>query len=297
MTRTPNFLYLGPDKAGSSWLHEVLLTHPQIYLTPAKDLYFFDRYYDRGAVWYLDQFAAARDDQTVVGEVCQDYLSFPPAPERIRDVLGTDVRMMVTLRDPVERAFSSYLYMLKHGEEPGTFAEALTGRPELVEHSSYGAGLARFYEMFDRDRIHVAHFDQLQTDPQAFIDGVLRFLGVSPMTLDEELTEARLPASRARSVHTARVVRKLATWVRLADGAELVGKVKRSPLVHKVLYVPFGDDKPTLAESDVQRMRDLLDDDVTLLEQLVGIDLRARWGWTSAPAGATAPAGTGRAQT
>ena len=48
MTRLPNFIYIGPDKAGSSWLHEMLIGHPEVYLTPAKDLYFFDRYYDRG---------------------------------------------------------------------------------------------------------------------------------------------------------------------------------------------------------------------------------------------------------
>ena len=44
----PNFIYIGPDKAGSSWLHEVLISHDGIFMPPAKDLYFFDRYYDRG---------------------------------------------------------------------------------------------------------------------------------------------------------------------------------------------------------------------------------------------------------
>ncbi len=56
---TPNFMYIGPDKAGSSWLHEVLLIHPQVYMPVAKDLYFFDRYYDRGMSWYLSQFEGA----------------------------------------------------------------------------------------------------------------------------------------------------------------------------------------------------------------------------------------------
>ena len=58
---SPDFIYIGPDKAGSSWLHEVLLEHPQVFLTPAKGLYFFDRYYDRGLPWYVSQFDAARD--------------------------------------------------------------------------------------------------------------------------------------------------------------------------------------------------------------------------------------------
>ena len=84
----PNFLYIGPDKAGSSWLHEVLLTHPQVFMPVAeKDLYFFDRYYDRGLDWSLSQFASATPTQVVVGEVCQDYLS-PPSTKADRGVLG-----------------------------------------------------------------------------------------------------------------------------------------------------------------------------------------------------------------
>ena len=55
----PTFLHLGPGKAGSTWVHETLLTHPEVYLTPAKDLYFFSRYYDRGRQWYVNQFADA----------------------------------------------------------------------------------------------------------------------------------------------------------------------------------------------------------------------------------------------
>ena len=142
VSRLPNFLYVGPDKAGSSWLHEVLIKHPDVYLTPAKDLYFFDRYYDRGLAWYAAQFRDARDEK-IVGEVCQDYLFHPEAAARIHETLGP-VRVMVSLRDPVERAWSSYLYMRKHGIGPDTFAEALRSRPELLEHGRYATGLDRF---------------------------------------------------------------------------------------------------------------------------------------------------------
>ena len=84
--RLPNFLYIGPDKAGSSWLHEALLHHPNIFLSEAKDLYFFDRYYDRGLAWYASQFRNAQPIHTVVGEVCPDYLASPVAPRPHRGV-------------------------------------------------------------------------------------------------------------------------------------------------------------------------------------------------------------------
>ena len=150
MSRLPNFLYVGPDKAGSSWLHETLIKHPDVYLTPAKDLYYFDRYYDRGPEWYAAQFRDARGEE-VVGEVCQDYLFHPEAAARIRETLGP-VRVMVSLRDPVERAWSSYLYMRKHGIGPDTFAEALRTRPELLEHGRYATGLDRSSALPARER-------------------------------------------------------------------------------------------------------------------------------------------------
>ena len=78
MTRLPNFIYLGPEKSGTSWLHGTLSRHPQVYLTPAKDLFFFNRFYDRGLDWYREQFAAA-DSEPVVGEIAHRYLTDPTA--------------------------------------------------------------------------------------------------------------------------------------------------------------------------------------------------------------------------
>ena len=276
MTRLPNFLYIGPDKAGSSWLHEVLLAHEQIFMTPAKDLYFFDRYYDKGTDWYAAHFARA-GQEPVVGEVCQDYLFHPCAAERMERTLMAP-RFMVTLRDPVDRAFSSYLYMLKMGQEPGTFAEALDGRPELLEHGRYGEGLDRFADRFGEDSLHVTVFDDLQADPQRFVDATLAFLQVEPMVLSEELLRARLPASRARSARLARVARAAADWTREHNGAAVVGRVKRAPVVQRLLYQPLRE-RPQVHDADRARIRAELDKDLARVEDRFGVELRRRWGW------------------
>lgn len=275
--RLPNFLYIGPDKAGSTWLHEVLVTHPQIYLTPAKDLYFFDRYFDRGIGWYERRFADVRDER-VVGEICQDYLACPDAPARIASTLGTP-KLMVTLRDPVYRAFSSYLYMRKHGEGPGTFAEALRTKPTLLDHGRYGTQLQRYADLFGPECLHVAVFDDLKADPQAFIDDVLRFLAVDPLALPEEDLESKLPASRARFVPAAWIMRQGANVVRALDGAELVGRVKRSSRVHRLLYEPLPPSARQVPVEDAAWIRFQLRDDIELVEERFGLQLTKRWGW------------------
>ena len=251
-------------------------------MPPAKDLYFFDRYYDRGINWYLKHFAGAGPQHKIVGEVCQDYLFGAEAPQRILSSLGPQVRMMVTLRDPAERAWSSYLYMLKQGETPGSFQQALVSRPELVDHGRYGAHLERFVDVFGRDALFVGVFDDFQADPQAYVDRLHSWLGISPVVLSPAQLEARLPAAAARSVVLARAARWAANVVRDRDGANLVGRVKRSRLVQSVLYRELSDGRRQMSRSDREAVMDALAHDVEGLDRAFGLDLARRWGWTRA---------------
>ena len=100
----PSFLYIGTSKAGSTWLFNALSVHPEVYLASNKGLYYFDQHFDNGEEWYLDQFAAA-DSRPARGEISHSYLSSPEAPSRIA-ALNSQVRLLVCLREPVDRALS-----------------------------------------------------------------------------------------------------------------------------------------------------------------------------------------------
>lgn len=278
MSRVPNFIYIGPDKAGSSWLHEVLVRHPQVYMPEAKDLYFFDRYYERGLSWYLGQFNAAGPQHRVIGEVCQDYLFHPSAPQRIAESLP-DPRFMVSLRDPADRAYSSYLYMRKQGQDPGSFLQALQRRPELLEHGRYATHLQRYVDVFGEDKVYVAVFDDLKRDPQKFVGGLLDWLGVDPMVLADEQLGARLPAGSARSAVLARVARRSADFVREHDGANVVGRVKRSRAVQRALYRPLPHDKAVMTAKEREAVHDALGTEVARLDECFGLNLTGRWAW------------------
>lgn len=276
--RLPNFLYIGPSKAGSTWLHEVLIRHPQVYMSAAKDLYFFDRYYDRGVDWYAEQFRQAGPQHKIVGEVCQEYLSCPQAPARMRDLLTPDLKLMVTVRDPVARAFSGYLYMRKHGVFQGSFREAVETRPGMLDHARYSTLLSRYLEYFDPSAIHCAVFDDLVDSPRSFIEGVLDWLDLPRMTLDESLLAARLPASKARYLPLARMAKDGANWARRHNATTLIGRVKRSTLVQRSLYKPL-EEKPPLLDDDAEFVRSRMRDEISALEEMFGLDLQRRWGW------------------
>jgi hypothetical protein len=281
MTDTlPNFLHLGPSKSGSTWLHEVLIEHPEIYFTAAKDLYFFSRYYeDRDLAWYSAQFRDARPEHKIIGEFSPDYLACPQAPARILDGLGPDIRLMVTLREPAARAFSSYLYLNRHGLAGATFRDTTRSSPDLIDQSRYATHLRRYLRSFDRKAFHIAIFDDLEADPQAFLDDVTGWLGVGHRALTPEQLAAQLPASSARWLPLAVAAKRTAGWVRRHDGADLVGRIKRSPLVERALYKPLGNDKPVMSPEDVAFVREQLAGELAGVEEEFGIPLRQRWGW------------------
>jgi Sulfotransferase domain len=278
-TTLPNFLYIGPGKSGSTWLHEVLVQHPQVYLTEAKDLYFFSRYYDRGLDWYRAQFSGARPEHMVVGEVSPDYLFCPEAPQRIRDSLGSDVRFAVTLRDPADRAFSSYLYLRKHGLARPSFRETAEASPELMDEGRYATNLRRYLRYFEMKSLHVAVFDDLEADPQAYLDDVTDWLGIERQAVPPDQLQAKLSASKARWLPLAMLIQQAADWTRRHDGAELVGRVKRSGVVQRALYKPLGQERPVMSAEDVSFVRDQLEPEITGVEDEFGIPLRQRWGW------------------
>jgi hypothetical protein len=275
----PNFLHIGPSKSGSTWLHEVLIGHPEVFLSQAKDLYFFNRYYDRGPGWYRAQFRGAQREHKIIGEICPDYLACGEAPERIHASLGGDIRLMVTLRDPISRAFSAYLYLAKHGQAAATFRDTTKTSPELIEEGRYATHLRSYLRYFGRESLHIGVFDDLESGPEGFIDGVTDWLGIARLPLSPEQREARLPASRARWLPLAMLAKHGANWVRRHDGAALVGSLKRSALVQRVLYRPLGADRPQMAPEDVAFMHERLDADMEALDGEFGLGLRQRWGW------------------
>ncbi len=215
------------------------------------------------------------------GEICQDYLAHPEAAERMARVLrrGPE-RLMVTLRDPAERAFSSYLHMLRSGWRAGTFLEALERYPELLEHGRYGTQLERFRQPVRRRR-HCTSPSSTTSRPirRPSSTPVTSWLGIERLVLDPAAQEPRLPAGRARSVAVSRLVSWGAHVLRERDGGDLVGRVKSAPLVQRALYRPLADERPRLTPEERSRVQAELAAEVWLVDETYGLDLAARWGW------------------
>ena len=214
-----------------------------------------------------------------MGEVSHDYLFSPRALERIHHDLA-NVRLMVSLREPVDRAFSSYLYMIRQGRVRGSFEDALERHPELIDHGRYAKHLLPCLHTFGRERVHVAIFDDLKQRPQEFVDDLTGFLGVRRMLLTNVTRQEALIAARPRSWFIAKAARSVGAIIRAAGWPTIVEQVKSNDWVQSVLYKPYNaGDKPTLQESTRTQLRSLFASELEQLDEALGLELRARWGY------------------
>ena len=276
----PNFLYIGTSKAGSTWIYDILNRHPEAFMAPGKGLYFFSRHFDQGIEWYQEQFEGAAG-QPVIGEVSHAYLYDDQACGRIAETIP-ETRLMVSLRNPVDRAFSEYLDAKKNGKLSVSFDEALIVEPELKERGLYDKYLSRYLERFPKERIHVAIFDDLVRDPNAFAAGIFSFLGIEVMSLPSARQKRMLPAGIPRSDKLAKLAKSGAHSLKRLGLRGLRGHIKTSRAVRNLLYRKLKDEeRPQMDAGTRAHLRDFYLADVAALDDRLGLSLSERWGYRS----------------
>jgi hypothetical protein len=204
----PDFLVLGAQKAGTTALYEYLRRHPKITGPSWKEVSFFDRHWARGESWYRGNFPnLARTRGKLVGEASPSYVFHPLAPQRVQEVVP-EARLIVLVRNPVDRALSQYNHEVALGREPLPFEEALDAEEERLRREDermaadpryfsrewwshtykargrYAEQLDRWLAVFPPEQLLVLPSDDLGSDPARAHAQVLEFLGAAPQRLD-----------------------------------------------------------------------------------------------------------------
>jgi len=201
----PNFLIIGSQKSGTTSLYIVLRQHPQIFMPDRKEVnyFFLEQEYQRGPSYYQSYFAPAPPQATAIGEASPGYLCHPDAPERIHQFLP-EVKLILTVRNPIERAYSQYWDNRRSLSEHRTFAEVVDLALESTYHpgklgyfsrGTYIQYIQRYQAYYPPENLLVLPFDDLGHSPGSFYRRIFQFLEVDPDFFTPSMTTSYNPAA------------------------------------------------------------------------------------------------------
>ena len=205
----PDYLIIGAQKCATTSLFLYLQQHPAVRPPARKEIHFFDSNFGKGVDWYRRQFPAPSIEsaqRSITGEASPSYLLNPHSARRIKQTVP-NVKLIVSLRDPVERAFSHYRHMVRSQKESRPFDQAIRAHTAMSEEwrkvlsdenypdmtlrdysyvlrGYYLDQIKRYLNLFDRTDLHVILYDDIVSDTQAVMNNLCDFLGLERFQFD-----------------------------------------------------------------------------------------------------------------
>lgn len=281
----PNFLIIGAAKAGTTTLHAYLRPHPEIFMPARKELRYFayngsgdDYTYPVKTREEYEGYFADAGAAPAIGEASPRYLGSQVAAQRISAAIP-GCRIVVSLRNPVEQAFSAYLMGLRNGNvAPGTgFLPALAEHPIFTR--GYAEDLGRYFGRFERSRIHVILFEDLARDPLAVAQELYGFLGVAP-----DFVPVVEKVSNPGGLPRNRLLHRLLADERVKDFGRRYLPERWLDAAKKVRNDNL--EKQRMTPEERAAMMAIIRDDIRRTGDLVGLDLSA---WLRGPEAPGAP--------
>ena len=273
-----DFIGIGAQRSGTSWLYACLYEHPEI-CSPIKELHFFsrERNWKFGVAWYREKFSKC-DPHTLKGEYSTSYLYSDVAAKRIHKHFP-HAKIVASLRNPIDRAFSQYRNAIKAGEieKETTFEEYIESEESVIDQGLYTEQVKRYLDRFHKDQMHFMIYEETKGDPAANIQKLYEFIGIkgdySPVMLHKKVNTGRTP----RAVGLDRTMIRVAESMRHMGLDKLVWHIKRTGLPKLIRKANTEDDTRVMSEETRERLRGVFREDVQALGGLLGKDLNSVW--------------------
>lgn len=213
-----NFIFIGPQRTGTTWIYQHLLEHPDLcFPKSVKETMFFDRNYEKGLDWYKWHFSECHSDQRC-GEVAPSYFKSDKVPGRIKKYFPNS-KIIISLRDPVEKARSLFQHHYQKGRVPASFSKAIKVRTDILTSGYYKDHLLRWFNHFKEEQILVISMRGIKNNPEQLLEQLCDFLQIDknilPNSIEKEKVNtahrpqlqslARLGSSLVTKLHSLRL--------------------------------------------------------------------------------------------
>ena len=267
--RLPDFIGVGPPRTGTTWLDRILRNHVGL---PAgiKETQFFVWRYHLGLPWYGRHFAGYAGDYPA-GEFGPTYFPVAEARARIRQHMPA-CRIVITLREPVERFYSHYKMWRKIGVVKAPFEEVAENHEELIAHTRYARNVEAWREDFGSERTLVLIHEDTRADRQGYVDRLCEFIGAPRLNLSSVKVEREPAAHVERAPKSRRTARRA---LRLRDRLEERGYPRLLEMLNPFFEFCMGGGEifPPLSPELEARLRARLRPEVDQIERLLNRDL------------------------
>jgi hypothetical protein len=187
-----DFLGIGAQKAGTSWLYEKMSLHPEIVFPAGKEIHFWDKKITQGIEGYRSLFSGSEFDGKACGEITPAYSILPI--EKIRECHANfpDLKLVYLLRNPIDRAWSSAKMALVRAEmelceaSDQWFIDHFKSRGSLIR-GDYETCLRNWLECYQREQLLICFFEELATSPETLLKKCFQHLGVSEDVYDSSM--------------------------------------------------------------------------------------------------------------
>jgi hypothetical protein len=175
----PNFYCVGAQKAGTTALFAGLKQHKDIYLPDIKEDHFFDidEKFEKGLDWYISTYFNDVTNQKLIGAITPCYLYFNYCAKRMADCFGDEIKIIIILRNPVDRAYSQYLMSQRRGYEKLSFLKAIeiekdrisagqlaAERYSYISRGLYNEQIENYYKFFKPNNIKILIYEDFFND-------------------------------------------------------------------------------------------------------------------------------------
>ena len=287
MNRSINFFGLGAQKSGTTTLHDILKQHPDVALPKFKETHYFstDKTYKKGINHYFSYYFPKIAEGKIIGEIDPDYLVCERCPERIRDNFGTDLKFVIILRNPIDRAYSSYLMAKSRDYEKLSFVEALEKESErsntafeklhfsYLRRSLYSSQIQSYFDLFPKANFHIIKFEDFTQNIEKSIAEIISFLNLEAFSF--EYKKASNIATEPKSKWLRNFIYK-PLWLKKAGHVLIPSRAIRGKIMHNLNQAnlkPLSEKESLSNELRKELYTKYFKDDIDKLENLINKDL------------------------
>ena len=268
----PDFFIVGAPRSGTTSLHEYLNEIPEIFMCPKESGYFSKFSIGRleSEEEYKNSFVDATPNQ-LIGESTAIYLRDPETPDKIHQA-NHNAKIIIMLRDPIERAYSHYLMYIRNGYETRSFSKKLElydknksdGRfhDYIIMPSYYFDSVSKYINVFGREQVKICIYEEFADKTQKIVSEILDFLCIDsslPKNITEKYNDFAHPPGKSEKFI-------MTNYISQNIGRRLLPKSTRLSIKN---FLSDKNSKPKLEENDILKLYEFFVDDVTKIQDLL----------------------------